>query len=441
MTVLFYQRMPIARATIWSILAAMLLLPVGTTVDLPLLPPLNKASLPNLAAFFACRFILGKRIKLLPNLGWVKVLLFVYILSPFFTALLNPDPIIAGPVYIKSMEYYDALSAVIRQLIFIIPFLLGMNFLANANDHEEIVRILLVAGVVYSFPMLFEVRLSPQLHTWIYGYFPHSFIQQIRNGGFRPIVFMGHGLWVAFFTMSAVTAAALFNKIRRPVFGYSPGMVLCYLGVVLFFCKSLASMIYAMFLVPVIYFIRPIQQLKLAKLIVIFVVVFPLLRIADYFPSDEIATSVSEYNQERAESLQFRFDNENLLLTRARKRLFFGWGSWGRNRVYDERTGKDLVVTDGRWIIVLGEYGLIGYIAEFGLLALSVFRSSRGIRFIETNREKIIHGGLTLLMAISMVDLLPNSSVTPWTWLLAGSLIGRSEQLKLKSRNSLNGMK
>ena len=47
--------------------------------------------------------------------------------------------------------------------------------------------------------MLVEVRLSPQINTWIYGFFQHDFIQMMRYGGFRPIVFLPHGLWVAFF--------------------------------------------------------------------------------------------------------------------------------------------------------------------------------------------------------------------------------------------------
>ena len=39
------------------------------------------------------------------------------------------------------------------------------------------------------------------------GYFQHSFEQMMRAGGFRPIVFLYHGLWVAFLTATAVLAA------------------------------------------------------------------------------------------------------------------------------------------------------------------------------------------------------------------------------------------
>jgi hypothetical protein len=29
-----------------------------------------------------------------------------------------------------------------------------------------------------------------------------------------------------------------------------------------------------------------------------------------------------------------------------------------------------------------------------------------------------------------MIDLLPNASLSPWTWLLAGALVGRAEALR-----------
>ena len=42
----------------------------------------------------------------------------------------------------------------------------------------------------------------------------------------------------------------------------------------------------------------------------------------------------------------------------------------------------------------------------------------------------MILGSLALLVGVNMIDLLPNASLTPWTWLLAGALLGRSEELR-----------
>ena len=91
-------------------------------------------------------------------------------------------------------------------------------------------------------------------------------------------------------------------------------------------------------------------------------------------------------------------------------------------------------MTDGRWTITLGQFGLFGFLAEFGLLALTVFRAASTLRFAESERDSVFLGALALIIAINMIDLLPNASLSPWTWLLAGALLGRAEALRKASR-------
>lgn len=38
----------------------------------------------------------------------------------------------------------------------------------------------------YTIPMLIELRLSPQMNVWVYGFFQHDFIQTVRYGGSLP---------------------------------------------------------------------------------------------------------------------------------------------------------------------------------------------------------------------------------------------------------------
>jgi len=429
-TLFLYQRMTTVKATLWSILGAYLILPARVNVDFPMIPPLNKMVISSVSAFMVCRLVHGKYIKLVPNLGLGRVLFIVYIISPFVTAGLNPEPIVAGTLYIKGMEYYDALSAIIRQLFFTLPFLLGFSLIRDHNSHVELLKVLAIAGVFYSFPMLLEIRLSPQLHTWIYGFFPHSFIQQARGGGFRPVVFIGHGLLVAFFMMSSLVSVIALGKLGKTILGYRAVMVALYLGIVLVLCKSVASLIYALLAVSLIQLASVKQQMAIAKVLVILVMLYPVLRSTDWAPVGELVDEVAEISEQRAQSLEYRFDNEDLLLNHVNDRPFFGWGSWGRARVYDMKTGKDLSTTDGRWIIVMSEYGWVGFLAEFGLLIMPVFRCAKIIKSVKDKREKIVLGAMTLLLAISVVDLLPNASVSPWTWLLAGALFGRVEQIK-----------
>ena len=51
--VLYHQR-PIGQATLWSILGAYLLLPVGAYIKFEGIPPFDKESIPSLAALLCC---------------------------------------------------------------------------------------------------------------------------------------------------------------------------------------------------------------------------------------------------------------------------------------------------------------------------------------------------------------------------------------------------
>ncbi len=105
----------------------------------------------------------------------------------------------------------------------------------------------------------------------------------------------------------------------------------------------------------------------------------------------------------------------------------FGWGDWGRNRLYDPETGRDASVTDGYWIITVSSFGWAGFLAKFGLLALPVLAVLRRHRRTGEEPRPII-AGTCLLAAISMAELLPNSTLPPWTWLIAGALLGYAER-------------
>lgn len=422
--------MPISRATLWAIVAPYLLLPAGLSVDLPLLPPLDKASVPNVAAYFACWLLAGKRVTLLPRLKLARILMFIFIASPFVTVLLNPDPIIAGATFIKGMEYWDAFSAVIRQVLFMLPFAMGAALFRTEKDLENIFRILTISGLLYSLPMLIEIRMSPQLNRWIYGFLPDGFLQNIRGEGFRPVVFVGHGLYVAYFTMITVVSAATLHRIRVGVLQLRSRTALAIMSVMLLLCKSMGSVIYAAIILPLIYLARPTRQVKIARVLVIIAVTYPLLRMVEWVPIHSLVDVASNVSAQRAQSLNFRFENDEKLLAKVMQRPIFGWGSWGRNRLYDEKTGRDISVTDGRWIITVGTFGLAGYLAEFGLLALPVFLCARIIKKVESRRERVMLAALNLLLAINMIDLLPNATVTPFSWMLAGILFGYSGAVK-----------
>jgi hypothetical protein len=436
-----YHTRPVTQATLWTILGAQLLLPVGAAIKFEGIPQFDKVSIPNLAALVGCLLVVRRPLRIWTGFGSAEMLLLMCLIGPFVTSVLNSDAIVIGATFLPGVGFYDALSTVVGQFIFLLPFFLGWQLLRSSADTEQILRILVIAGLFYSLLMLFEIRMSPQLHRWVYGYHGTSFLIEVRDGGFRPAVFMENGLLAALFAMTVAVAAAAFWRTQTRVARVGPGILTAYLSVVLVLCKSLGALVYGVALVPLVRFSKPRLQLRIALVLATFALLYPILRAADVFPTRTMVDVAKMVSAERGSSLETRFDNDEWLLERASRRFLFGWGRWGRSRVYDTETGKDVSLTDGRWIITIGQFGIFGFLAEFGLLALPIFRAASALRFTESARDRVFLAALALIVAINLVDMLPNATVTPWTWLLAGALLGRVQALRsipqLKSTSHL----
>jgi hypothetical protein len=423
-SLVLYRLFQPKQATIYCILGGYLLLPVGTFIKIEMIPQFDKNSIPSLCALFACIVILGRRLRLWRGFGIAGLLVLTVLFGPVVSSLLNTDDIVMGGRFLPAVGLYDGVSALISQIIALIPFFLARSLFRQENDIQLLLIALTAAAAAYSIPALIEVRISPQLHTWIYGYFPHSFAQQFRDGGFRPVVFIGHGLLVAFFFSTALVAATSLGRTGGQIFRVSANYVAIWLAIVLLLCKTLGALVYAIVLVPVIRLTSVATQIRFAVVLAAIAVTYPALRTFDFVPTAAILDAAELVSSERAESMRVRFDNEERLLARSHERFWFGWGRYGRGRVYDEY-GQDITITDGYWTIVLNQFGLIGFGAEFGLLFLSVYTA-----YSVHRRRKVLSLGsaaLALIIGVSMLDLLPNASIGPWTWLLTGALLGSAE--------------
>ena len=266
--------------------------------------------------------------------------------------------------------------------------------------------------------------MSPQLHTKIYGFFPHSFGQQIRGAGFRPIVFLNHGLIVAIVTaMACISAFVLWRSVpgrrSRAARWFLAGV---WLSMVLVLCKSFGSMMIAVGLIPIVLVFGVRGQMFAAAGIALIVLTYPMLRGAGLVPVYQVHAWVQSMDADRARSFETRLENEDALLARANEKPLTGWGTWGRNRVYDANSGRDTSITDGVWAIIIGSMGWFGYIAQFGLLTLPTIVLCVRRRALNVS---LATSGLALVMAANLIDLLPNSSLTPLTWLIGGALAGR----------------
>jgi len=204
--------------------------------------------------------------------------------------------------------------------------------------------------------------------------------------------------------------------------------------VLLVLCKSLASLAYGMALVPLILFASPKMQIRVAIAFALVAVIYPMLRNAHFVPLDAILAQAEAISADRAQSLGYRFTNEELLLGRAAEKDLFGWGGWGRNLIRHSETGQILSIPDGRWIIVFGTFGWVGYIAEFGLLALPVFLTGWQMRGRSATGVSPYAVPLVLMLAITLVDMLLNATLIPFTWMIAGAILGHMEQVRAATR-------
>jgi len=428
-----YRAKPPAEATVWIILGALLLLPAGVSIKLQMIPGFDKNSVPNLCAFIGCLILVPRRRRHGSSFGLVEVLALMLVAGPVITGVLNNDAVVMGDRVLPGVGYYDGISALISQLLVFLPFLLGRRLFQTPTDVEMIVQCLAVAGIFYSLPMLLEIRLSPQLSNWVYGYFPSSFLTEARYGGYRPVVFMTNGLTTAFFMMTSFLAATAMWRVGDRIRQLPAAVGSSYLFVMVILCKSAGALVYATVGGFFVRWVNPKAQLRIALVLASIGLLYPVLRIADVFPDKLLVEAAASIDQQRADSLKVRFDQEQRLLDHASQRLAFGWGRYGRNRVYEE-SGKDTSITDGGWIITVGQFGLVGFLAQFGLLALPVFRAVTAYRFLGTQRERIFLSVIALIAALSVIEQIPNASISPWSWLVAGALLGRAESIIAAAR-------
>jgi hypothetical protein len=426
--VLLFRLLPLQRALIWTLLSGHLLLPSSTFIKIPMLPQIDRALVPAVSALVLC-LLLAPRMTPARDLSArtgrqvTLALVGLVFLTPFLTVLQNTEPMIDGRAFLPGLQLYDAFSMLSSIFVNLIPLWLGLRYLNTREGHKALLEAIVISGVLYTFPALLEIRISPQLHSWIYGFFPHDFIQHIRDGGFRPVVLLNHGLMVGiYFCMAIISSAVLYREARREGHKAWPWLLsLIWLVGVLYLSKSLGALVLAViFGATVLLFGRRVQMI-VALAVAIIVMFYPMLRGAGWIPVETVYNAALSISEDRAASLKFRLDNEDALLAHANEKPLFGWGSWGRNQLFDPDTGGMISTTDGVWIIFIGVFGWIGYIGRFGLLTmpiLSYFLRQR------TFGPSLITPGMIMVLSALLVDLLPNAGLVNYVWLMAGAVTG-----------------
>lgn len=426
--VVLFRLLSLERALVWTIIGGHLLLPSSTYIKFPMIPTIDRALIPAVSALVLCMIMAPKSVPTFeaPARTGRQILfglLLLVVVTPVLTVMHNTEPIIDGRISLPGLKLYDAYGLISVILVALIPLWLGLRYLNTQAGHRAILEIVAISGLVYTLPALVEIRLSPQLHTWVYGFFPSNFVQHVRGDGFRPTVFLNHGLMLGiYFCMSIISAMVLYREARREgrrSIGWLATAV--WITAVLFLSKSLGAFFLACVFASIVFLFGRRVQVTIGVIVAVVVLLYPMLRGAGWIPVDTAYDLALMVNEERAASLKFRLDNEDALLEKANLKPLAGWGSWGRNALYDPETGDMTSITDGIWLIFIGIYGWLGYIGRFGLLTVPIILYALRRK---TFGDSYITPGLIMVLSALLIDLLPNAGLVNYVWLMAGAVAG-----------------
>lgn len=422
------RRLSTLTATFLAIVGGYLLLPVRVQIDLPLIPALDQTTIPAISAAACCIFIRKIKIQLIPE-GILFRAFFIALLSaPFLSVVTNAEPVYNGMEYLPGLRAYDAVAEVTRMYLILLPLLIGNSVIRKPEDLTALLKLILFAALIYSPLIIFEVQAGPELHTWLYGFFPHAFDQQIRFGGFRPVVFLGHGLLVAIFMAVTFCASVIFWKQNLRIGILPKSILVLYMLILLLICKSVGAWILGVTAALCLLTIPSGSLITVSTIFSMLVMSYPLLTLSGLFPDQLLIDFGSLFGDERAKSLAFRFFHEERLLNHATEKLAFGWGGWGRNRLFDS-------ISDGYWIIVIGKYGLLGFLSMTGLILAMIARARYLYRLIPGRVDRAVYSGSVMIITLLIIDQIPNSSLSPYFWLIAGGVLGVSHNLQIQLRN------
>ena len=241
------------------------------------------------------------------------------------------------------------------------------------------------------------------------------------------MVFMEHGLMVgAWMTAAALIGVWLWKAgVINQIWGIRVRWLVAALLVTVVLVKSTGAWFLLAMGIIILFFAKWFRSSLLLLVLSVVICSYLYVGVTGTFSGDQIVSVVAEkINPDRAQSLEFRFDNEEILSDKARQRMIFGWGGWGRSRVYNER-GEDISVTDSLWIIAFGAYGVVGVISLTASLLLPVIGFL--IRYpasLWLNRKVAPAAALAVLVALYMLDCIVNSMLNPIYILTCGGIAG-----------------
>ncbi|MGG6294358.1 O-antigen ligase domain-containing protein [Leptolyngbya sp. AN02str] len=386
---------------------------------LPGLPDYSKMSATCYGILLATFLTDAERFKSL-RFSWVDVPMLLWCTCPVFSSVSN------------DLGLYDGISQSLDQTaMWGLPYLLGRLYLSNLSGLRQLATGIFIGGLVYAPLCVLETIISPQLHRIVYGYHAANFLQQIRYGGYRPSVFTQHGLAVGVWMMAATLIGMWFwyTGTLKKVWGFRLILLVPGLLVVFIMCKSTGAYGLLALGILILFSAKWLRTPLLLLLVVAAICAYLQMGATGAITPearDQVFVQLTKLsNEDRAGSIVFRLENEEILSEKARERMLFGWGGWGRARVYNDE-GEDISVTDSLWIIAFGDRGIYGLATLTGAMLVPAllipFRAYPARLWGHPEVAPV--AVLTVIVTLFMLDSVLNAMFNPVYVLTCGALSG-----------------
>ncbi len=404
-TCLFGFTTPV-RAVVLAYMCGWLILPMGS-VEVQGFWDIDKVLATNIGVVVGTVLFCPDRIRGFRwNIADAAILLFA------LTALLSSVS--------NGLGIYNGISAATHSLIrWAIPYWFGRAMFRKENDLIQAGQIIVIGASIAAVFAVWEWRMSPQVHSILYGNFQHSFSQHRRWGFFRPVLCFPHALSLGVFMVwTSLIALAMYRaRVLRTWLGLPPYVLVA---------MPTAGVLFSMSFGPWGLFLAGAAMLVYLKSRSRrWVIMVPML-LALYWMGGRYTNLVNgawtlpivgSLSEDREGSLYARLEAETALLDHAASRPLLGWGGAGRNQLVKD-SGKSAFASDALWVIWTGKYGLIGLCAYYFWWCWPIFACKRASQGLERNPVVM---AIVVAIGLQCVNSVFNGILSPLLTMMCGA--------------------
>lgn len=361
---LFLLMQPV-RAAATGLVLGFLFLP-NTAFKFSGIPDYDKLAAMTLGVMVA-GFVLdsGRFFKFRPR--WVDVPVLLLIFSSAISSYLN------------GLGIWDALSSLFKDCVrWGGPWFLGRVYFGTAMAQRELASTIVAGALLYVPLCLIEIKMSPVLHSRIYGVKLLTVKHSQRGALWRPNVFIENGLMCALF-LSLATVLAFFlwrSRSRRKILRLPMSLVTGLLTLITVGASSaMAFLVMVTGIATLVLGRRMRFSLPLLLMILLPPTWVGVRQFGGWEGRELYFIAKTAFGQLRANSLFTRISAENELRDIAAEQIWFGYGV---EQDFTGNTGRDdpskggvSLAVDSMWMWYMGLQGILGVTCLYGTLLLA----------------------------------------------------------------------